>query len=435
MTDGMRHSDYDHAVEFLNHLQWFGARLGLQNTSRLAHLAGNPERELRFIHVAGTNGKGSTCAMLESIYRAAGFRVGLFISPHLISFRERMQVNRRMISELDVARLVKRMRPLLKTFSTNDHPTFFEVVAVMALLYFAEQNCDLVIWETGLGGRLDATNIVTPVASVITNIQYDHQKWLGETLASIAAEKAGIIKPGIPIITAAEEAEALEVIENIAAEKHASLTRCDSRFVATASVGLAAATPLLGEHQKKNAALAVATVTVLRELLPVSDEQIRAGLESVEWPGRMQIHRDSAGRKILLDGAHNVAGADALAVSLKKLFPAIHPTFILGILQDKDWAMICRTFASNAARLILVSVQSERTANPEQLAAECRASNPSTPVVCYSTLKEALAETASDKFIVITGSLYLVGEAMELLGLGPESAHDERGLNEWSQKQ
>src|ERR1700756_2118405 len=183
---------YAEAIQFLNSLRLFGANLGLDNPRRLAELAGNPHRQLRFIHVAGTNGKGSTCAMLESVYRAAGLRVGLFISPHLVSFRERIQVNRQLIGENDVVRHVEALKPFLKEFPEDHHPTFFEAVTIMALRHFAEQKCDLVIWETGLGGRLDATNIVTPLASVITNIQFDHQQWLGETLDRIAYEKAGI---------------------------------------------------------------------------------------------------------------------------------------------------------------------------------------------------------------------------------------------------
>ena len=204
---------YSEAIQFLYDLRLFGAKFGLENTFKLAALAGNPQDLLRFIHVAGTNGKGSTCAMLESIYRAAGLRVGLFTSPHLVSFRERIQVNRQLISEADVVRLVEELQPLLKQFPSAHHPTFFEVITVMALKYFAEQKCDLVIWETGLGGRLDATNIVAPLASVITNIAFDHVQWLGDTLGKIAAEKAGIIKPGVPVITAADESEALAVIE------------------------------------------------------------------------------------------------------------------------------------------------------------------------------------------------------------------------------
>ena len=218
---------YAEAIQFLYGLRLFGAKFGLENTLKLAALAGQPQDRLRFIHVAGTNGKGSTCAMLESIYRTAGLRTGLFTSPHLVSFRERIQVNRRLISEQDVVRLVGEIQTLQSSAgvppASVSHPdktsrrdacaTFFEVVTVMALKFFAEQKCDLVIWETGLGGRLDATNIVTPLASVITNIALDHEQWLGDTLAKIAAEKAGIIKPGVPVITAADEPEALVVIE------------------------------------------------------------------------------------------------------------------------------------------------------------------------------------------------------------------------------
>ncbi len=214
---------YSEAIQFLYGLRLFGAKFGLENTFKLAALAGNPQANLRFIHVAGTNGKGSTCAMLESIYRAAGLRVGLFTSPHLVSFRERIQVDRELIPEADVVRLVTQLQPLLKQFPADHHPTFFEVLTVMALQFFAERRCELVIWETGLGGRLDATNIVTPLASVITNISFDHQQWLGDTLEQIAAEKAGIIKPGVPVITATEAPDALEVIDRAARENHAQL--------------------------------------------------------------------------------------------------------------------------------------------------------------------------------------------------------------------
>jgi dihydrofolate synthase/folylpolyglutamate synthase len=219
---------YSEAIQFLYGLRLFGAKFGLENTFKLAALAGHPQEKLRFIHVAGTNGKGSTCAMLESIYRAAGLRVGLFTSPHLVSFRERIQVDRKLVSENEVVRLVAELQPLLNQFPPDHHPTFFEVVTVVALKFFAEQKCELVIWETGLGGRLDSTNIVTPLASVITNIALDHEQWLGDTLAKIAAEKSGIIKPGISVVTATDEPEALTVIEKTAWEKKAPLLKINS---------------------------------------------------------------------------------------------------------------------------------------------------------------------------------------------------------------
>jgi dihydrofolate synthase/folylpolyglutamate synthase len=422
--------NYSEAIQFLRGLQVFGANFGLETTRRLAALAGDPQDKLRFIHVAGTNGKGSTCAMLESIYRAVGLRVGLFTSPHLVSFRERIQVNRQMISEGDVARLVTEIQQLLKTFPADQHPTMFEFVTVLALNYFAEQQCDLVIWETGLGGRLDATNIVTPLASVITNIALDHQQWLGDTLEKIAAEKAGIIKPGVPVITAASQMEVLRVIAEVAREKSAGFIPVTAAFNLTKASWLPAL-PLPGEHQGMNGALAVITVTALRKQIPASESEIRQGLADVNWPGRLQLI-DRGAQKFLLDGAHNVAGAEVLRVSLAELFPAAKPAFILGVLGDKDWRAMCEILAPLASRVLLVPVGSERTAQPAQLAEVCRATNPAAEVLCCDSLPDALAQSARDKFVVIAGSLYLIGEALTLLDPAFAGVGDERKLNEWS---
>jgi dihydrofolate synthase/folylpolyglutamate synthase len=448
---------YANAIRFLYSLRWFGAKLGLANTLKLAALAGNPQNRLRFIHVAGTNGKGSTCAMLESIYRAAGLRVGLFTSPHLVAFGERIQVNRRVISARDIGRLVAEMQSLLEAgwgtsasracsvssatqteqpgpanpHAAAEHPTFFEVVTIMALRYFAEQECDLVIWETGLGGRLDATNIVTPLVSVITNIQYDHQKWLGETLASIAAEKAGIIKPGIPVITAAEGDEALPVIAETARRQNAPLTTLSPEEMHRPPLDTLQL-PLLGQHQRMNAAVAVATVRTLASQIPVSDDVIRIGLSRVHWAGRLQLVTRPTGQKVLLDGAHNIGGAGILAAAVNEYFPSAKLTLVLGILRDKDWPGMCEILAPLAERILLVPVPSERSATPHELAEACRRANARAQVAEYASLREALAATSKDGFLVIAGSLYLVGEAMELLHLSPAKATGERGLNEWS---
>lgn len=422
---------YSDAIQFLYGLRLFGAKFGLENTLKLAALAGNPHERLRFIHVAGTNGKGSTCAMLESIYRASGVRVGLFTSPHLVSFAERLQVNRRMISEADVVRLVTEMQSLLREFPADAHPTFFEVVVVMALRYFAEQKCDLVIWETGLGGRLDATNIVTPLASVLTNIQFDHERWLGHTLANIASEKAGIIKPGVPVITGATEPEALAVIQEVARRKHSPLTLVTpdhTRHAPLDKIEL----PLLGWHQRLNAAVAVATVRALQETLPASDLHVRDGLTRVQWPGRMQLVKLADGRRMLLDGAHNPGGAATLRAALAEHFPDARPTFVLGILEDKDWHLMCEILAPMAARLLVVRVASERALNEEMLAGACRQANPAARVQACATLAEALRESASEPFVVVAGSLYLIGEAMENLHLATTPGGDEKGLNEWT---
>lgn len=424
---------YAEAIEFLYGLRVFGAKLGLENTLRLASLAGNPEKRLKFIHVAGTNGKGTTCAMLESIFRAAGLRVGLFTSPHLVSFTERIQVNRVPIPENEVVRLVSEHRRLLGAFSPEAHPTFFEVVTVMALRCFAESLCDVVIWETGLGGRLDATNIVTPLASVITNIGLDHQQWLGATHVQIAAEKAGIIKPGVPVITAAEPGRGLEVIAEVARQNDALLTVIDSND-AQGPLLDAARIPLVGDHQRLNGAVAIATVRAVQSQLRVSQEAILQGLSTVSWPGRMQLVTRDSGQRILLDGAHNVPGAEALARTFQLRFPDASATLILGMLADKDWRPMTDILAPLGRRLLLVPVGSHRTLAPAEIASACRRANPQAEVRVCASLVEALQVAESDPFLLVTGSLYLVGEALEHFKLLTSPGGDERGLNEWTQQ-
>jgi dihydrofolate synthase/folylpolyglutamate synthase len=420
---------YAEAIDFLYGLRLFGLKLGLENTVRLAELVGHPESRLRFIHVAGTNGKGSTCAMLEAVYRKAGLRTGLFTSPHLVSFSERLQINRRPIASHDVIRLVAGVRERLGRLAWDHHPTFFEVVVVLALQYFAEERCDVVIWETGMGGRLDATNIVTPLASVITNIQFDHQRWLGHTRAQIAAEKGGIIKPRVPVLTATDDPEALEVLRDLAVAQEAPLTVVDAghpAYARASEMKLA----LSGAHQLLNAALAIATVDRLSSHHSVTPEQLRAGLEQVQWPGRLQLVHLPDRRRLLLDGAHNPAGAKSLVEAMERLFPGETPTLILGILEDKEWPQMGRILAPLARRIYCVPVRSERTASPNDLAAACREANPGAEVRVCATAEAALAECGQDEFTLVTGSLYLVGEAMELLGLLAGNAGNEAHLNE-----
>ena len=427
----MTHPD---AIQFLHGLTLFGSQFGLERPRKLAALIGNPQDKLRFIHVAGTNGKGSTCAMLEGIYRAAGLRVGLYTSPHLVRFSERIQVNRQPVADADVARLVKELRNAISCAGNAAEPdaiTFFEFVTVMALMHFAKQQCDLVIWETGLGGRLDATNIVTPLASVITNIQFDHERWLGDTLVKIAAEKAGIIKPGLPVITGVDDAGALAVIQETARQNNCPLalvTAEDTRRPPLDEIKL----PLLGSHQRSNAALALATVGVLQPQLRVGDGAIRTGLSQVRWPGRMQWVELSGGRKLLLDGAHNAAGAAALRDTLAEHFPGAKPALILGALADKDCRSLCETLAPLAHRVWCVQVASERTAAAAAIAHNCHRANPQAEVAACPTLADALHAAADEPFLMIAGSLYLIGEAMELLNLGSAVGDSERNLNEWA---
>lgn len=422
---------YQDAIEYLYGLGWHGTKLGLDKPRRLAALAGQPQRWLRFLHVAGTNGKGSTCAMLESIYRAAGLRVGLFTSPHLVSFKERIQVNRRPIPEPEVVRLVGRLQGWVAQFPPGDRPTFFEAVTVMALVYFAEQQCELVVWETGLGGRLDATNIVTPLVSVITNVQFDHQQWLGNTLAQIASEKAGIIKPGVPVVTAASAPEALTVIMNTARRLGAPLTLVTERDTSQPPLD-SLELPLLGDHQRLNAAVAVATVRAVADRLPVSEAALRTGLETVQWPGRFQLVRRPSGQAVLLDGAHNPAGAETLRAAFQKYFPTVRPVLVLGLLQDKDRDAMTRILAPLADRIYTAPVDSPRSASPQAVAELCRRHNPAAEVMVCPTLADALIEAASCPFVLVTGSLHFLGEAMELLRLPAFCGPSERSLNEWN---
>ncbi|MDB6056531.1 MAG: Bifunctional folylpolyglutamate synthase/ dihydrofolate synthase [Verrucomicrobiales bacterium] len=414
---------YSEAIQYLYSFRRFGAKLGLENTFALAGLFGNPQNKLRFIHVAGTNGKGSTCAMLESIYRAAGLRVGLFTSPHLVSFRERIQVDREMIRENEVAVLVDDLKFRIKDLKS--HPTFFEVVTVMALRYFAAKKCDIVIWETGLGGRLDSTNIVTPIASVITNVQLDHQQWLGNTIPEIAREKAGIIKKGVPCFTAAVDDMALQTIAQVAA-------RHDSAFW-TVSQGEADEMrefeiPLIGDHQRLNAALAVAVVRLLGNQISVPEQAITEGLKHTQWSGRFQIVRRGE-QTIVLDGAHNPAGAESLAAALKQNFSGAELTLVLGAMQDKDVRAICGTLAPLAKKIVVTRVGSERAAAPAELFECCQTANVAANVTAVGSLAEALNVTQHDKVIVVTGSLHFIGEALELLRL--TDSPSERELNEY----
>jgi len=287
----------EEALDWLYASESIGIKLGLENTNRLLAACGHPERKTRFLHVAGTNGKGSTCAMLASILRRAGYRTGLYTSPHLKNFCERICVDGEMISREDLAAGISRLRDAVHDW---DHdPTFFEISTVLALDHFARSGCDLVVLETGMGGRLDSTNAVSPLVSTITPIDMDHMQWLGDTLPKIAAEKAGIIKPGVPVVSAPQQPVAAEVLVHTAAERGSEI-----RFVSEPCLHPLA---LAGAHQKWNAALAVETLRASG--LGISDAIIREGLLRTEWPARFQ----RVGERFVVDGAHNAHSSSALS--------------------------------------------------------------------------------------------------------------------------
>lgn len=433
---------YPEAIQFLYGLQLFGASFGLERVRRLAELAGNPHERLRFIHVAGTNGKGSVCAMLESIYRAAGLRTGLFTSPHLVHFGERTQVNRQLPSEAQVVALVERVREMLAEgarrgwWGAGDsatkeiglgHPTFFEVVTIMGLLHFVEERCDVVIWETGLGGRLDATNLVTPLASVITNVALEHTQVLGDTVPKIAAEKSGIIKPGVQVITGATDPVALRVIREVAASRGAPCTVVPAGAAAAEVV----TRNIAPGYQRNNAALTVTVVEALQSSLSVLAENLAVGLRQFSWPGRLQVI-ESARRRLLLDGAHNPAGLRALREAL-----AARPDWppcpvIFGTFADKDVVGVLTELAGLASRVLVVPVRSPRAADPARLARQLTELHPQLPVQVCASLGDALTITASEPRTLITGSLYLVGEALEHLRTGNDpGTTGEIALNDW----
>ncbi len=437
---------YPETIDYLYGIRLFGQKLGLETMQYLLRLMGDPQHSLRFIHIAGTNGKGSVAAMLHAVLSRASYKTGLYTSPHLVSFCERFQINGHVIAEADVVRLVQQIKPLLETVATHPEfhaPTFFEAVTAMALQHFHEQKIDVVVWETGLGGRLDATNVVTPLASIITNIAFDHTQYLGETLPEIATEKCGIIKPGVPVVTAAAVEEVLRVIRATAKAQDCPLTivgqDMDARRLDEDEHGQRVqltskkcdygpvTIPLLGAHQAINCATAVAALEASG--LSITPQQVTEGLLQTTWPGRFQIVNRHP--TVVLDGAHNAAAAERLAATLRERCAGQKLTLILGVLRDKNYDQMCQILAPLVERIFCVPVRSERTCDPDQLARWCMAANPRLKITIVGSLTEAYTQACREKAeaIVITGSLFLVGEALDRLGFAhPTRAKTEKEL-------
>jgi len=416
--------DFRDSLEFLYGLQRFGIKLGLENTRTLLKRAGSPQQHSLCVHVAGTNGKGSTAAFLAAILQSAGYRVGLYTSPHLQSFCERIRINKTAISEAEIVTLTNRLRPL----SAEIPVTFFEFTTVMALCAFAGHNIDIAILETGLGGRLDATNAVTANLSLITPISLDHQEHLGATLEAIAEEKAGVIKQGVAVICSVQEEHVFAVIRRQAETCHAPLL-CAGRdfFVAVNADGsfgyqghddhhlqeLVSGLP--GDHQPHNAALAIAAAIRLRSQgMNISDAAIRQGLGQVDWPGRLEWW--GGGRQILLDGAHNAAGANVLAAYLKNLkVPALH--WLVGVKNDKNFQEILAAILPLTTRLYAVAPPEVKATDPEELVTVARRAN--IPAQAFASVAEGLQAARSackqHDIILVAGSLFLVGAAREIL--------------------
>lgn len=427
--------NYREAVNYIHSIGRFGSKPGLERIQALLERIGNPHRQLRFLHIAGTNGKGSTAAFAAEVLRTAGYTVGLYTSPYLQSFTNRVGVNGRDISEEDIARWVRRLKPLCEDLAQQPelgHPTQFEIITAMAMGYYAELEVDIVVLEVGLGGRLDATNVVQPEVSVITTIGLDHQNVLGNSLRQIAFEKAGIIKPGAPVVTGVTEPEPLEAITESADEKRCDLYVLGRDFSCVRTAyslqgqqfeyhGLKWNLPdlaisLLGEHQVNNAAVALAALECLNTRgFAVSPEAVRYGLPLAKWPGRFEV----VGREplIILDGAHNTHGTRALKKALVELLPSKPITMVLGILSDKDYPGMMRDLLPLAKRVIITAPSYSRAANPEILAQEAQKYLNEVEIVTpiSDALERARELTDTHGVICVAGSLYTIGEARDYL--------------------
>lgn len=404
--------NYEAALEWLYGTQLFGIKLGLENMERLLEESGLasslPGRKI--IHVAGTNGKGSVCAMAEAVLRADGARTGLFTSPHLVTFRERIRVGGEMIPEEAVAAGLSDLRDQVADW--DPHPTFFELTLALAVRHFCESQAEVLLLETGMGGRLDATNALASSVAVITPIGLDHTQWLGDTIAEIAGEKAGIIQEGNPVLSAEQVPEARTVLEQVSAERHAPL-----RWIRGDDDPLEPG--LAGDHQRANAALAVAAARIVRPSL--SEKSIQEGLATVDWPARFQ--RVDPG--VVIDGAHNAEAIEALVPTWWEEFgDQEKATVIFGGVESKDTREVLRQLAPIASRWVFVKVASQRGLPTSVLETAWKEISPESavPVLHAEDAETALdlARSADPKGrILVTGSLYLAGEALAALQGGP----------------
>lgn len=412
------------ALEYIHSVSWKGSVPGLGRTQTLLSMMGNPEKKLKFVHVAGTNGKGSTAAMLSSILRQAGYVTGLYTSPYIVQFHERMQVNGQMISDEMLCEITQFVRGFAETMT--EKPTEFELVTCIAMEYFLRSGCEIVVLEVGLGGELDSTNVIeTPEAAVITNIGLDHTELLGDTLEKIAGAKAGIIKPNgnAVIYRAAPSVEA--VFEEKCRAVGTKLRKADFDAIRPLSHGLDGQTfrykqfenlylPLLGEHQLKNAAVVITTAEVLRENgWNISDENIRNGIASVSWPGRFELLR----RKplFIVDGGHNPQCIEALVQNIRQYLAGRRLTVLTGVLADKDYHSMYADVSAFAAEFVTLTPPSPRALDGQKLAEYL--SRFGKPVYPCGSVDEGVRRAAelagADGVVLAYGSLYMVGDIKE----------------------
>lgn len=418
---------YEEALSYIHSICWKGSKLGLDRTRELLGKLNDPQKELKFIHIAGTNGKGSTAAMLSSILEEAGYRVGLYTSPFINRFNERMQVNHQPIPDEELAALTEYVRPHADAMA--DSPTEFELITALAMVWFARQKCDIVVLEVGMGGELDSTNIIdVPEAAVIAAMGLDHVKELGPTMADIARAKAGIIKEGGRVVSYGGNPEADEVIAAVCRARNASLCQPDFSAIVPGDFSLEGQTfsykgwrglriPLVGAYQMNNAAVVLETVEVLRQRgWSVSDEAVRQGLADTRWPARFEVlRRDPV---FIVDGGHNPHGIRATAESLRRLFPGRKITFVTGVMADKDVEHILGLIVPLAEQFFTVRPDNPRAMDAGELAARIEAMG-AKATACTSVrdgVDRAIQAEGPHGVACALGSLYMSGEVRSCFG-------------------
>lgn len=451
----MPFADYPSAKRYLYGLRYRGAKYGIDRMLPFSKALGNPERRYPIIHLAGTNGKGSTAAMLEAIFRSAGYKTGLYTSPHLVHQGERIQISRQITSHEQIVAYINQLQPVASILGESDpdlHPSFFEFMTGMAFQRFADENVDIAIIETGLGGRLDATNCVTPEVSIITSISLDHCEILGDTIEKIALEKAGIIKEGVPVVTGHLPSAAQDIIENIAYERHSPVYSIATHFgppeallpdgcrhfgasegyetvplTPKEKAAVASRYPmpkLEGYYQRWNAACAVLAVDLLKSKLPVTNDALQRGLSHVSWPGRWERRLLNDDKELIADASHNPEGAEVLDYHLADLVKVTghKPIIMTGSLGEKRCAALFQVIATYASEIILLKPHQPRALSFETM----RSLIPDSfkGPVRESTIHELFPAPNTctlgqpGQSLVATGSIYLIGEVLEALEYG-----------------
>lgn len=409
------------AISYIHSYGWRGSIPGLSRTFELLHRLGDPQKKTKFIHIVGTNGKGSTAAMLASVLQKAGYVTGLYTSPYILTFHERMQVNGEMISDDELGEITEFVMPHAEAMA--DHPTEFELVTAIALEYFARHQCDIVVLEAGMGGELDSTNVIdSPEVAVFTNIGLDHTDYLGDTMEKIAKTKAGILKPGCDAVCYRSTASVEAVIEKACAEKNVPLHKADFDAIVSKSHGLEGQTfdfgkrkdlflPLLGDHQLSNAAVVLTTLDVLKKRgWNITAKDIREGLRDVRWPGRFEVLRRDP--LFIVDGGHNPQCMEALAQNIRQYLNGRELTVLTGVLRDKDYTDMYRLVAPYAARFVTVTPPNPRALTAQELTDELKIF--SKPIDTADDVREgvrrAISQAGKNGVVLAFGSLYMVGD-------------------------